>query len=250
MIALPATVATLRLLRFPAMHRGDLLRAARFEADRVQNWETTSCDTVVRVHPVDRAQNLYALGVARQDALGARTRCIRQAGLTVIGADHEAYALRRAFPNYDAAIDIGHSHATLHAFSPGVPFSLSIPGGASEITRAIAADLSIDVGAAEKRKRILGTAGAGESCRDALAYAIKAAVTKARERCTIRSIALTGNGSRLAGLAAAVESSSEASVETPLSPLLDVSEYPDDVIRSAAQDWTMAIALAAWGAVR
>jgi type IV pilus assembly protein PilM len=249
-IALSASVAVLRLLRFPAMTRAELQRAASFEAERFRTWNAETSESTVRVHPADREQHVHVVGVARRDVLAARVACVRRAGLSVVGADHEAYALQRAFPHAEAILDVGHRQSTFHAFGPAGPTSISIPGGGTEMTRAMAADLSIDAATAEKRKRILGTAGAGESHRDAFALAVRTAVGKVRERGTVRRVILTGNGSRLAGLGPALETTVDAAVEAPVSPLLDITDYPDDVIRAAAPDWTMAVALAMWGAGR
>jgi type IV pilus assembly protein PilM len=249
-IALPASVALLRLLRFPNMSRAELQRAACFEAERFHNWSAEEVESVVRVHPADRAQNLHVVGVARRDALMARVGCVRRAGLKVVGVDHEAFALQRAFPHSEAVLDVGHRQATLHTFGTSGLNSMYVPGGGAEVTRAIAADLSIDTAMAERRKRILGTAGAGESYRDAFATAVGTAIAKARERGALRRVIVTGNGSRLPGLAAALEHATQAPVEAPVSALLGATTYPDDVIRAAAPDWTMAVALATWGAAR
>jgi type IV pilus assembly protein PilM len=249
-IALPASVALLRLLRFPSMSRTELHRAACFEAERFHNWSADSIESVVRVHPADRAQNLHVVGVARRDALMARIGCVRRAGLKVVGVDHEAFALQRAFPYAEAVLDVGHRQATLHTLGTSGLNSMHVPGGGAGITRAIAADLSIDAAMAEKRKRILGTAGVGESYRDGFAASVGSAISKARERGTLRRIITTGNGSRLTGLAAALETAAQAAIEAPVSALLGATTYPDDVIRAAAPDWTMAVALATWGAAR
>ncbi|HKE36289.1 MAG TPA: hypothetical protein VKB39_02600, partial [Candidatus Baltobacteraceae bacterium] len=59
-------------------------------------------------------------------------------------------------------------------------------------------------------------------------------------------LAMTGNGARLPGLAEALEATTGAMVDVPVSDLLRVPAYPDDVARSAAPDWTLAASLAAW----
>ena len=117
------------------------------------------------------------------------------------------------------------------------------------MTRAIASDLDIDVPAAEKRKRLLGSAGAGGAIRDAFVQSACAAVSRARERAPrFRRIAATGNGSRLRDLLATIEGACSVLVELPVTPLLDGSAYPDDVVRSSAPDWALAASLATWAA--
>lgn len=246
-VSLPAQTAVLRVLKFPRMNETERRRAARFEAERFSPWDAKEVATLVRTHWVNRRENLIAVGVARAAALQTRTACVKRAGLRTVAVDHDACAVQRAFPFADAAVDIGYRGATVHAFCTSGPVSHRIAGGGFDVTRAIGAELGIDDAAAERRKRILGTAGAGESARDRLAANVADAMARVRERFSIRRIALTGNGSRLAGLAEAIEMLTGAMVDVPVSDLLRGGRYPDDVARSAAPDWTLAASLATWG---
>jgi Tfp pilus assembly PilM family ATPase len=245
-VSLAASVAALRLVRFPKMSASERRRAARFEADRFAGWDAKNVASIVRVHPVDKTDNVHAVGIAREDALRARIACVSRAGLRPVGVDHDACVMRRAFPFSDAVLDVGHRQATLHAFAAAGPISLRIACGGADVTRAIGADLAIDATAAEKRKRILGTAGAGEAARESFVALVSAAVHKARERVPVRRLALTGNGARLPGLAAGIEAATGAIAEMPVSDVLRAGAYPDDVIRAAAPDWTLAACLASW----
>lgn len=246
-LSLNACVASIRLVRFPEMTSSERRRAAYFEAERFAPWNTQSVSSVVRVHPVDRAEGVHAVGIAREDSLAARTACARRSGLRPIAVEPDAIALRRAFPHVDGILDVGYHQSTLHAYMPSGPVSLCIPSGGAEITRAIAADLSIDPIAAEKRKRLLGNAGAGEGARNAFSSLVRAAVVKARERGVVRRLAMLGNGARLEGLASAIEAETGAAVELPVSDLIRGEAYPEDVARAGAPDWTLAACLAAWG---
>ena len=125
-----------------------------------------------------------------------------------------------------------------------------LPGGGELVTGAIGAALSLERHVAERRKRILGTAGAGEEARGELAAQAASAIAKMRQSMPVRRIAMTGNGARLSGLAADIESATNALVEVPVSDLLQGGPYPEDVVRAAAPDWAMAAALASWGAAR
>ncbi|HTA38341.1 MAG TPA: hypothetical protein VK760_04670, partial [Candidatus Acidoferrales bacterium] len=69
-----------------------------------------------------------------------------------------------------------------------------------------------------------------------------------RQSMPVRRVAMTGNGARLCGFAAELESATQAIVEVPVSELLQGGPYPDDVVRAAAPDWALAAALASWGA--
>jgi type IV pilus assembly protein PilM len=245
-LSLPASVAALRIVRFPKMSDSERRSAARFESERIAPWNSKEVATVVRAHWVNAREGLVAVGVAREEAVRSRTACVRRAGLSVVGIDHDACALRRAFPFADAVLDVGHRSSTLHAFSHSGPISVTVPAGGHEVTAGICRDLGIESFAAERRKRILGTAGAGETARDAFAALVATAVQRVREKSAVRRLAMTGNGARLAGLAAAIEAATAAVVDVPVSDLLRGSAYPDDVTRSAAPDWTLAASLCAW----
>ena len=245
-LSLPASGGVLRVVRFPEMSDSEWRNAARFESERFAPWNTKEIATVVRAHWINVRDGLVAIGVAREDALRSRVTCACRAGLSVSGVDHDACAMRRAFPFADAVLDVGCESSSLHVFSASGPISVTIPAGGSLVTAGICRDLGIDSTAAERRKRILGTAGAGEAARDAFVARVDAAVTEVREHNPIRRLAMTGNGARLPGLAEALEATTGAMVDVPVSDLLRVPAYPDDVARSAAPDWTLAASLAAW----
>jgi Tfp pilus assembly PilM family ATPase len=245
-LSLPAACGVLKVLRFPKMSDAERRNAARFESERIAPWDSKEIATVVRAHWVNVRDGLVALGVAREDALRSRVACARGAGLSVAAVDHDACAMRRAFPFADAVLDVGHDSSSLHVFSASGPLSMTIAAGGSDVTAGICRDLGIDSTAAERRKRILGTAGAGEAAREAFVSRVAAAIGDVRDRNPIRRLAMTGNGARLPGLAGALETAIEAMVDVPVSDLLRVGAYPDDVARSAAPDWTLAAALAAW----
>jgi len=63
-----------------------------------------------------------------------------------------------------------------------------------------------------------------------------------------RSVALTGNGSRLAGLADALERAVAMPVRPALLPEHFSSALPPDVVRAASPDWVLACGLALWDA--
>jgi Tfp pilus assembly PilM family ATPase len=247
-IALAPAESAIRYVRFPKMRWAERRRAAAFEAERFAGWDVKSVRTVVRIHAVNRGERLHAVGAVREAALSARLRVLKRAGLRPAGADHCAFALRRAFPYADAVLDVGFRRSVLYGFGADGPLAATLPGGGEYITGAIGAALSIERHVAERRKRILGTAGAGEEARGELATQAAAAVGKLRASIPVRRIAMTGNGARLCGLASDVESATQALVEVPVSDLLQGGPYPEDVVRAAAPDWAMAAALASWGA--
>jgi Tfp pilus assembly PilM family ATPase len=236
--------ATLRNLTFPKMTALERERSARFEAQRHVDYPIG--DALVRIHPLTRGSQRWALGIARSFAVATRLATIKKAGLKAAAVDHEACALTRVLPAYDAIADVGHQRTSLHVLTDTTPMTFQTFNGGADVTRAIERELSVDRHTAEKRKRILGTAGAGERARAALATDIAALIAGARRSATIKRVALVGNGARLPGLAADLEASTGALFELPVSDALRAGSYPDDVLRSSAPDWTLAAGLATW----
>lgn len=236
--------AVMRPVPFPKMPAAERERSARFEAQRFVDFPVE--DAVVRVHAMEPSADLWAVGVARQNAVFARVHVLRRARLKPLAIDHEACAFLRALPSYDAVLDVGHQRSSLHVRTRHAPVTLQTFNGGVDVTRAIERELSIDAHSAEKRKRILGTAGAGERARAALAADITALFVQARRTYSIARVALTGNGARLPGLAGDLESATGTFFELPVCEVLRGHGYPDDVTRSGAPDWTLAAGLSLW----
>ena len=247
-LSIGAPACVLRTVRFPRMSWPERIRASRFEARRFAGWDVDDVASVVRLHPFDRAAGTFAIGVARAPSIDSRVRAVRMAALRAVAVDHDAFAMRRLFADCDAIVDVGAERSTLHCFGAAGPSSLVAHAGGAAITRGIAAELSIDVQTAERRKRILGCAGAGITARDEVVAAIGSLIDRARGRATIERIAVTGNGSRLPNFARALEESTGAVAEIPVPDVLHLSAYPEDVVRAAAPDWALAASLALWGA--
>ncbi len=237
--------AMLRTVRFPRMSPIERARCARFEAARHIDFPIE--EAAVRIHPLDESKDLWAVGIARNAALTNRTAALKAAKLRPVGIDHEASAFARVLPNYEAVLDVGYQRVSLHVFGSGMPVTMQTFSGGSDITRAIERDLSIDELSAEKRKRILGTAGAGERARTALCADIAALIHAARQSRPVTRIALVGNAARLPGLTVDLEAATGAICEMPVSEVLRGEAYLEDVVRSSAPDWTLAAALAVWG---
>lgn len=235
--------ATLHSVAFPAMSWHARRRAAEFESDRWSRWARQA--RVVRVFPLDAARRNCVLAIAARAALQRILRIARCAKLRVAVVDHVAYAHRRAFPGYDAVLDMGSTVATFHEFGEAVPRSFAVPEGAgSAITAAIARDLAVPGALAEARKRVVGTAGAGLDARRAFVERIGSLVRALWSDPSRRSIALVGNGSRLDRLAAELAAQTLARVEHPVGDVLRTGTYPEDVVRAAAPDWSLAAGLA------
>lgn len=238
--------ASIRPLRLPKMRNEEKHRAAEFEALRIVDYPIE--EATIRIRSIDRDRGLYALGVARTNVLRSRIAAIRMAKLKPVAVDHESCAFARAFLRYDAVVDIGFERLSLHVpVRGGTPVTFYASVGGEHVTRSIARDLAIDAYSAEKRKRILGTAGAGDLGRNRLTSEIVGLLAAARNRSfDIRTVAFTGNGSRLPRLLGDVEDAGGASCTVVAGNAFETSDYPEDAIRAGAADWTLAAALATW----
>ncbi len=235
----------LRSVHFPKMTCSERERSARFEAQRYVDFPIE--EAMVRIHPLSPERNIWTLGIARCKAVNTRLAMLRAARLKVVSLDHEAFALQRALPHYDAIVDVGCGRTCLHVMTGEAPLTFQSFSGGADITRAIERELSVDEQTAERRKRILGTAGAGERARAALTSDIASLIDKARQKHPIGRVAVVGNTSRLPGITAELEDATGALFELPISDALGGDQYPEDVVRSGAPDWTLAAALSRWG---
>jgi len=245
-LAVGAPTCVLRTLRLPKMSWPERMRAARFEAQRFAGWDLDEDNSIVRTHPVDRASGTFAIGVAHPLSIHSRLSAVSSAGLRAVAVDHDAFAMRRVFPDCDAIVDIGSDRSGIHVFGASGPISLAAQTGGAAVTRGIAAELSIDMPTAERRKRILGCAGAGQTASEEVIVAIAALVDRARSRTTIERIVVTGNGARLPNFARNLEEATSAITEMPVPEVLRNGAYPDDVVRAATPDWALAASLALW----
>ncbi|MDB5027165.1 MAG: Pilus-associated protein pilM, partial [Candidatus Eremiobacteraeota bacterium] len=202
-LAIGAPDALLRTAAFPALRGRERARAARFEAARFVPYPLHEADVRVAVAGPGRC----VLGIARRAAVDDRVAIARRAGLRPIAVDDVAFALLRAFPYAGAVLDVGVGSARLVFAGDPVPSVQVLNGGGRAFSAAVVASLGIDEAAAEQRKRTVGLGGAGEYVRDALVEQLASALIEHRAgaRTELRTIAVAGNGARLAGFAEAVE---------------------------------------------
>lgn len=239
---------TVRPIALPPMPERERTRAARYEASRIIEYPID--EALVRVLPLDPARNVFALGIVRRTAIERKLAIVRAAGLRAICVDHAAFALRRAYPRADAAVDIGLKSARFYALRSATPFGVVVEGGSIALTHALERTLAIDFALAERRKRTLGLAGAGESELMVFSAAIGQALFASRKNGVreIQQIVLVGNGARLPGLLERLERDTGCCIELGGEPSVAVSTYPHDVTRAGAPDWSLSIGLALWNA--
>jgi Tfp pilus assembly PilM family ATPase len=243
-LAVAAPDALLRTATFPAMRHADRVRAARFEAARFVSFPLE--EAAVRVVPA--ADDRSVIGVARRTALDARVAAARRAGLRAVAVDDASFALLRAFPFADAVVDVGESATVLVVRAEPIPSIKTLPLGGRTFTAAIVASLGLDESSAEQRKRSIGLAGAGDYAREALVEQLASALIehRASARAELRTIALTGNGARLAAFAEALERAVAIPVRLGALPADASRTLPADVVRAASPDWALAYGLALW----
>ncbi len=246
--ALGSPRATLRSVRFPKMSWFERRSAARFDVLGEYGEPAGTC-TRVRLHSIDRASGLFAVGAVDDAEVRRQISILRKARLRVAGIDHDACALRRVLSHLDAVVDIGHETVRVHAFLQEPPISWTAGVGGVDVTRCIATELAIDVASAERRKRILGVAGAGESARESCVEAICSLIEEARASgMRLSEIGFIGNGARLPGVMESVAERTRARVEIPVSALLRTANMSDEALSAGSPDWTLAAALTTWRA--
>ncbi len=244
--ALGVPQATLRSVQFPKMNWFERRSAARFEVFGEYGESIGRC-TRVRVHSIDRASGLFAVGTVDDAEVRHHLAILRKARLRVAGIDHDACALRRVLGDLDAVVDIGYETVRLHVFKQEPPVSWTAGVGGVDVTRSIASELSIDAASAERRKRILGVAGAGESARESCVDAICSLIEGARAGgMRVAEVGFVGNGARLPGVAESVAEGTGARVEIAVPALLRTARMSGEALSSGSPDWTLAAALTTW----
>jgi Tfp pilus assembly PilM family ATPase len=239
---------TVRPIALPPMPERERTRAARYEASRIIEYPID--EALVRVLPLDPARNVFALGIVRRTAVERKLAIVRAAGLRPVCVDHAAFALRRAHPRADAAVDVGLKSARFYALRSATPFGVVVEGGSIALTHALERSLAIDFALAERRKRTLGLAGAGEAELMLFSAAIGQALFASRKHGAgeIQQIVLVGNGARLPGLLERLERDTGCCIELGGEPSVAAFTYPNDVSRAGAPDWSLSIGLALWTA--
>ena len=243
--ALPATMCHLEKMHFPKMSALERQKAARIRADFLHPSGENVGVCLVRESTTG---NDFIVGTAQKTAVRSRVAALRRANLRPLAIEHEGQALARLYPNADAILDVAGRSTRLHVPGSGIIETFIASIGSDEITLGISSDLGLDAYYAERRKRILGTAGSGERSALSLLRAMCDLLRKARAAGrTLATVALVGNGARISGLKQSLESSGQIRVleEIPLEFL--TSDYPLEVMRSARWDWSLCVALAFYG---
>jgi Tfp pilus assembly PilM family ATPase len=239
-LALPD--ARLEAIELPSMPARERRRAAAYEAARLG----VATDARLVLAPLSSPER-WALGAARPQALAFSSASARAARLRPIAVDDAALALRRAHPDADIIVDIGSIRTSVASYGHELPVVSVLSNGGDAFTAAIAHALNIGAAPAEQRKRLDGFAGAGEAQRDAFVAALVHELHARRSiGGSLRRLALTGNGSRVPGLAEALARAVDLDVRMAELPSQLAGRLPPDVLRAAGPDWGLAVGLALW----
>jgi len=234
--ALGEPEAIVRAVTFPDMPARERERAARYEAARFVDYSID--DAWVRIFSLDRKRGSYALGIAREKVVRDRIAAFAAAGLRAVALHHAAAIYRVIFPTAGSVVDIGHARTRLYALTSAIPAVKVIEIGGRDFTNAIATSMQIGRTIAETRKRTVGLAGAADGTLRAFAKQLASALSGHEP------VSLCGNGARLIDLPRAIESVSELKIEVAREIDVSSASYAEDVIRAAAPDVSLAIALA------
>lgn len=258
-----------RDFELPQMSKQQLAQSLQFHVQDVLPMPAT--DAVLDFVPLsegsgaDGPSQSGLLVAAPKAALLSLVGAVRGAGLNALGIDLNGFALARAqtraLPSTGtvAIVDVGASTTTVVIVSEGVAaFVRMIPLGGSDITRALARRLDLAEDAAETAKRALGYS---QAPRGSGAEHIAAAETigqvagelvsgirntvqyYATQRSTpVQAIVLSGGGSKLEGLRAALIEFTGIDVRSvDIAPTVDTAKATKSL---RANDWeSLTIAL-------
>jgi type IV pilus assembly protein PilM len=231
-------------------------------------------DALLDFYPVSEGMGEHGpvinglLIAAVKDAVLGNVRASKLAGLTAVGVDLIPFAVSRLLVSRAssagtvALVDIGASTTSVVLLSNGVPqFVRIIPSGGDDVTRDLTNRLEIPAELAEGAKRTLGLVASSATKEDKTASAVifetvnellgslrntisYYANTRPQEH--VSHIVLTGGGSQLIGLPAALAEVTRLTV-VPGDPLQNVSvgrSVNEQALRPSVPSLTTAIGLA------
>lgn len=165
-IALPESQVYSRVIELPPLQEDELAKAMRFEAEQyvpIPLDQVQIQHTILKSPPKgsESAKMEVLLVAAQQKAIETLEKIVIVAGLTPVSLETELLAILRAIsPQMDSTavlIDLGQNSTDLAIVIDGVLKQVyTIASGGAALTRAIAANLSLNVLQAEQYKRTYG----------------------------------------------------------------------------------------------
>jgi Tfp pilus assembly PilM family ATPase len=242
-MTLDERASVVRELALPPMSRFDRRRAAQIEARRFAPAQTAE----VLSFPV-AVNGLTAVVATAKDDIARLERIARGCGLKLAGIDHQAFALRRAHPEYQAILDVGYACSRFYAYGEGMPFMQWLDIGGMHFTQALAQSFSIDAESAERRKRMHGTGSTADTETQAIVSFVGRAMRAARQSGIpeIERILLCGGGARSTTLRERLMRDTGCIVASATDIANCSLPYPEDIVRAASSQWGLACGTALW----
>ncbi len=241
-MALGSEEATVDAIALPNISYREQVAAANIEAQRrYADWR----NRLVRLFPT-QVRGSFALVTTPTSAIMQRKRIAARAGLRLQMLGVDGMVWKRFQSQKLSVVDIGSTSTRIHTYDRGIPTVARYPVGGREVTLEMARELSIDERSAEQRKRILGSAGAGERLIGALVAWI-AEHCASREPGNPGQMLLVGNGSRLPEIRRFLADLVPQRNWLAAFSEFERSRYPEDIRRAAFSDWALSIALASIG---
>jgi type IV pilus assembly protein PilM len=222
-------------------------------------------NSLLDFHPLEdpgTAKEVRGLLIAApKDAVAAAVGATERAGLHVSRVDLASFALLRATSRLDdqveAIVDIGAQATTVVVHVNGEPLIVrTVPRGGHEITEMLAGRLGVDLSGSEALKRRVGLSQEDEpETAEMIRELVRPLIREVRGSFTyltardqprqVNRLVLSGGGSHLIGLAAAMKATLDVEV-VPAEPLLrihDTRRSINGALRGAGASATVAIGL-------
>lgn len=228
--------AVVRSLQIPNLNAQQRAKALPFQAREIiaLPLDEVILDYAQVGEPDPRTGMVSGLLIAtpRRPVLAA-VEAVERAGLRVARVDLSSFGALRSIADQhlavQAVIDVGAHLTSIVIHHHGIPRLVrTVARGGQELTDALAENLNIAPEQAERLKREVGLAGGRDAAAETLQAAIRPLLAEIRssinyfrsgnEGAVLEGIGLTGGGSALAGLAAALASQVGApvAIQTPM----------------------------------
>ena len=170
----------------------------------------------------------------------AAVEAVERAGLKIVRVDLSSFGALRSIADersvVQAVIDVGAHMTSIVIHNHGVPQLVrTLARGGQQLTEALVESLNVPIEEAERLKRERGLTGSGDPVSEALQAGVRPLLAEIRssinyfragsEGAQLQGISLTGGGSALPGLAAALASQNGLPTDV-VTPLLHISNGP------------------------
>lgn len=260
----------LRKINLPVMTREELDESIQWEAEQYIPFDINDVhiDVAVLNEHNDQGQMDVLLVAAKKEMISEYTNVVREAGLSAVVCDVDAFALQNAFQaNYEtpvgqaiALINVGASVVNINVLASGVSaFTRDVAQGGNQYTDEIQKQLNVSYDEAEALK--IGGGGADEDSVvpqevERVMQQVSETIANDVQRsldfygatsadATIHKIVLAGGCAKVPALAAAIEAKTAIPVEV-MDPFrqIDVKDLDPGFLRAQAPLASVCVGLA------